>query len=146
VVDNGAGAAHIFAAIDQDDTNFILRLWDEAPTGKRQLITTGFLKASQCELDERTHEGNPYHPHTRSVPVEPGAIVEYVIRLYPFANTFRVGHKLVLELMNNEPLADEHNSLLPPDAYHLPVGRPVTHTIYRDAIHLSRLVLPFATA
>jgi uncharacterized protein len=34
---------------------------------------------------------------------------------------------------------------LPPDAYHLPVGRPVTHTVYRDAIHLSRLVLPFAT-
>jgi uncharacterized protein len=143
---HGAGAAHIFAAIDQDDTNFILRLWDEAPTGKRQLVTTGFLKASQRELDERTHEGNPYHPHTRSVPVEPGAIVEYVIRLYPFANTFRVGHKLVLELMNDEPLADEHNSLLPPDAYHLPVGRPVTHTIYRDAIHLSRLVLPYAKA
>ncbi|MFJ1549866.1 hypothetical protein [Streptomyces sp. NPDC088246] len=29
------------------------------------------------------------------------------------------------------------------DAFHLPVGRPVTHKIYRDAAHLSRLVLPF---
>ena len=36
--------------------------------------------------------------------------------------------------------------LLPPDAFHLPVGRPVTHTIYRDAEHPSRLVLPFAKA
>ncbi|MGO2095640.1 MAG: CocE/NonD family hydrolase C-terminal non-catalytic domain-containing protein [Candidatus Microbacterium stercoravium] len=27
----GTGAAHVFAEIDQDDTNFILRLWDEAP-------------------------------------------------------------------------------------------------------------------
>jgi hypothetical protein len=140
---HGAGAAHLFVAIDQDDTNFILRLWDEAPGGKRQLVTTGFLKASHRELDERTTEGNPYHPHTRSVPVEPGVINEYVIRLYPFANEFRAGHKLVLELMCDEPLVDEHNSLLPPDAFHLPVGRPVTHTIYRDAEHPSRLVMGF---
>jgi predicted acyl esterase len=141
---HGVGAAHIFAAIDQDDTNFILRLWDEAPDGRRQLVTTGFLKASHRELDERSTEGNPFHPHTRRVPVAVAVVNEYVVRLYPFANAFRVGHKLVLELMCDEPLVDEHNSLLPPDAYHLPVGRPVTHTIHRDAAHHSRLVLPVA--
>ena len=141
----GTGAAHLFAEIDQPDTNFILRLWDAAPNGSRQLLTTGFLKASHRELDERTTEGNPYHPHTRAVPVEPGAIEEYVLRLYPFASTFRPGHRLVVELSNDEPLADEHNALLPPDAFHLPVGRPVTHKIYRDALHQSRLVLPFTT-
>ena len=141
----GVGAAHLFAAIDQDDTNFILRLWDEAPSGKRRLVTTGFLKASHRELDGRTREGSPYHPHTRSVPVEVGVIQEYVIRLYPFANDFLPGHRLVVELMCNEPLVDEHNALLPPDAFHLPVGRPVTHTIFRDSAHPSRLVMPFAS-
>src|SRR5690606_7585936 len=139
----GSGAAHIFAAIDQDDTNFILRLWDVAPDGARQLLTTGYLKASHRELDERTTEGNPYHPHTRAVPVEPGKVEEYVLRLYPFAATLEPGHRLTAELSNNEPLQDAHNALLPPDAFHLPVGRPVTHTIYRDAEHPSRLVLPF---
>lgn len=142
----GAGAAHLFASIDQDDTNFILRLWDEAPGGRRQLVTTGYLKASHRELDEeRTTEGNPYHPHTRTVPVEPGKIEEYVLRLYPFAATLLPGHRLVAELSNDEPLADAHNALLPPDAFHLPVGRPVTHKVYRDAAHPSRLVLPFTT-
>jgi predicted acyl esterase len=139
----GTGAAHIFAEIDQPDTNFIMRLWDYAPNAKRQLITSGYLKASHRELDERTTEGNPRHPHTRTEPVEPGKIEEYVLRLFPFANTFLPGHKLTVELSNNEPLADEHNALLPPDAFHLPVGRPVTHKIYRDATHQSRLVLPF---
>jgi len=139
----GTGAAHIFAEIDQDDTNFILRMWDVAPDGSRQLITSGYLKASHRELDARTTEGNPYHPHTRSVPVEPGKVEEYVLRLYPFAATFLPGHRVVAELSNNEPLADDHNSLLPPDAFHLPVGRAVTHKIYRDASHPSRLVLPF---
>jgi uncharacterized protein len=141
----GTGAAHLFAEIDQPDTNFILRLWDAAPDGGRQLITTGFLKASHRELGERTTEGDPYHPHTRAVPVEPGRIEEYVLRLYPFASTLRPGHRLVAELSNDEPLADAHNALLPPDAFHLPVGRPVTHKIYRDALHPSRLVLPFTT-
>jgi putative CocE/NonD family hydrolase len=142
----GPGAAHLFAEIDAADTNFILRLWDAAPDGSRQLITTGYLKASHRELDDdRSAPGDPYHPHTRAVPVEPGAIEEYVLRLYPFAATLRPGHRLQAELSNDEPLTDEHNSLLPPDAFHLPVGRRVTHLIYRDAVHQSRLVLPFTT-
>jgi predicted acyl esterase len=141
----GVGAAHIFAEIDQPDTNFILRMWDYAPGDRRQLITTGYLKASHRELDERTTDGDPYHPHTAAVPVQPGTIGEYVVRLYPFAATFLPGHRLVMELSNDEPLADEHNARLPPDAFHLPVGRPVTHKIYRDAAHPSRLVLPFTS-
>jgi uncharacterized protein len=139
----GTGAAHLFVEIDQPDTNLILRLWDEAPGGKRQLLTTGYLKASHRELDlERSSEGSPVHPHTRAVPVEPGAIEEYVVRLYPFAATLLPGHRLVTELSNAEPLTDDHNALLPPDAFHLPVGRAVTHKIHRDAAHPSRLVLP----
>ncbi|CAI9410507.1 CocE/NonD family hydrolase [Nocardioides sp. T2.26MG-1] len=140
----GTGAAHLFVEIDQPDTNLILRFWDEAPGGGRQLITTAYLKASHRELDEeRSSYGDPVHPHTRAVPVEPGVIEEYVLRIYPFAATFLPGHRLVVELSNDEPLADEHNALLPPDAFHLPVGRPVTHKVYRDAAHPSRLVLPF---
>lgn len=87
----------------------------------------------------------PLPPAHGAVPVEPGVIEEYVVRLYPFAATFLPGHRLVVELSNDEPLADEHNALLPPDAFHLPVGRPVTHRVYRDAEHPSRLVLPFTT-
>ena len=141
----GTGAAHLFAEIDTDDTNFILRLWDEAPAGGRQLVTTGYLKASHRELDNRTTEGNPYHPHTLAVPVEPGKVEQYVVRLYPFANAFKPGHRLVVELSCNEPLADAHNSLLPPEAMHLPSGRATSHKVYRDAAHHSRLVLPFTT-
>ncbi|WP_018296464.1 CocE/NonD family hydrolase [Corynebacterium lubricantis] len=139
----GTGAAHIFAAIDQDDTNFILRFWDVAPSGKRQLITTGYLKASHNELSPESTPGNPIHPHTSKTPVTPGEINEYVIRVYPFAATFQPGHTLLVELSNNEPVADEHNAMLPPDAFHLPIGRATTTKIYRDAEHQSHLLLPF---
>lgn len=120
----GTGAAHIFAELDQPDSNFIVRLWDYAPNGKRQLITTGYLKASHRELDaERTTEGNPYHPHTRAVPVEPGAIEEYVLRLYPFANTFLPGRKLTVELSNGEP-ARRRAQRVAPAGRLPPAGRP----------------------
>ncbi|WP_040167581.1 CocE/NonD family hydrolase [Microbacterium gorillae] len=142
----GTGAAHLFVEIDQPDTNLIMRFWDEAPGGKRQLLTSAYLKASHRELSPESALGNPVHPHTRAVPVEPGVIEEYVLRIYPFAAVLLPGHRLVAELSNDEPLADEHNALLPPDAFHLPVGRPVTHKIYRDAQHPSRLVLPFTKA
>ena len=79
------------------------------------------------------------------MPVEPGRIEEYALRLYPFANTFTPDHRLTGELSCDEPPADEHDALLSPDAFHLPVGRPVTHKIYRDAAHRSRLLLPFTT-
>lgn len=140
----GTGAFHLFAAIDQDDTNWIMRMWDVGPGGKRQLLTTAYLKASMRELDpERSRPGSPVHPLTRKVPVEPGRVEEYVLRVYPMAATILPGHRVTVELSCNEPMVDEHNSLLPPDAFHLPVGRPVTHKVYRDAAHPSRLVLPF---
>lgn len=140
----GTGAFHLFAEIDQDDTNWIMRMWDVGPGGKRQLLTTAYLKASMRELDlEKSTPGSPVHPLTRKVPVEPGRIEEYVLRVYPMAATILPGHKVTVELSCNEPMVDEHNSLLPPDAFHLPVGRPVTHKVYRDAEHPSRLVLPF---
>ena len=141
----GTGAFHLFAAIDQDDTNWIMRLWDVAASGTRQLLTTAYLKASMRELDEAASTpGGPVHPLTRKVPVTPGAIEEYVLRVYPFAATILPGHRIVVELSCDEPMVDDHNALLPPDAFHVPVGRPVTHTVYRDAQHPSRLVLPFA--
>lgn len=140
----GTGAFHLFAAIDQDDTNWIMRMWDEAPQGRRQLLTTAHLKASMRELDEAaSRPGSPVHPLTSKAPVTPGEIEEYVLRIYPMAATILPGHRIVVELSCDEPMVDEHNSLLPPDAFHLPVGRPVSHTIYRDAEHPSRLVLPF---
>ena len=75
----------------------------------------------------RTTEGNPYHPHTRAVPVEPGTIEEYVAAPLPVRD--HVPARATAwwsELSNDEPLADEHNALLPPDAFHLP-GGPAGH-------------------
>ena len=141
----GTGAFHLFAAIDQDDTNWIMRMWDVGPGGKRQLLTTAYLKASMRELDpEESTPGSPVHPlHPQGAGRARAGSRSTCSGSIPMAATILPGHRVTVELSCNEPMVDEHNSLLPPDAFHLPVGRPVTHKVYRDAQHPSRLVLPF---
>ncbi|MDB5742268.1 MAG: X-Pro dipeptidyl-peptidase [Polaromonas sp.] len=143
----GTGALYIYAEIDTPDTNFIAKLYDVAPNGLRSLVTSGYLKASHRELDEvRSRPGEPWHPHTRALPVPPGEIIEYAIRLYPFSFLIKAGHRIQLELACNESIDGDDAKLLPPDSYHLPSGRATFHKIYRDAKHKSRLVLPIIQA
>ncbi|MET8421486.1 CocE/NonD family hydrolase C-terminal non-catalytic domain-containing protein [Streptomyces sp. NPDC005134] len=139
----GTGVAHLFAETDQEDTNFILRLWDETPGGARQLITSGYLKASHASSTRSAHRGEPLppaHPHgARGAREDRGVRAAALpVRSHLPARSPPGGG-----VSNDEPLADVYNALLPPDAFHLPVGRPVTHKIYRDTAHPSRLVLPF---
>ncbi|SDH60462.1 hypothetical protein SAMN05192534_1084 [Alteribacillus persepolensis] len=139
----GQGALYVYVEIDTDDTNLITKVYDVDPYGNRQLVTTGYLKASHRELDKSKSEPwKPHHPHTRSEPVPPGEVIEYAIKLYPFSNVFKAGHRLELELSCNESISDENAQLLPPDSYHLPSGRATTHKIYRDKAHPSHLLLP----
>lgn len=138
----GTGATHLFAEIDQDDTNFIMRVWDEAPGGARQLITSGYLKASHRELDERTTEGNPYHPHrARRTPDDRG------VRATPVPVRRDLPARSPAEGGTVERRTPGRRAPRPAAAGRVPPagGRPVTHKIYRDAAHRSRLVLPLTT-
>jgi uncharacterized protein len=139
----GPAALYVHVAIDTDDTNLIAKLYDVDPQGNRQVVSSGYFKASHRELDAaQSKPWRPHHPHTRSVPVPLGEVIEYAIRIYSFSTLFKAGHRIQLEVMCNEPFADAFAQLLPPDSYHLPSGRATTHKIFRDARHLSHLLLP----
>jgi hypothetical protein len=139
----GPGALYLHVSIDTDDTNFLVKLYDVDPHGKRVQMTTGWLKASHRELDaSKSTPWRPHHPHSRSIPVVPNDVVEYAIRIYSFSNVFKVGHRMELEISSQESLTDAAVALLPPDSFHLPSGRATTHKIYRDSKHMSHLLLP----
>jgi len=139
----GPGALYIYVSIDTDDTNFIVKLCDVDPHGNRTQMTTGWLKASHRELDEeKSLPWRPHHPHTRSVPVVPGEINQYAIVIHSMSNVFRAGHRIELEISNQEPFGDASIALLPPDSFHLPSVRATTHKIYRDRNQASYLLLP----
>lgn len=140
----GPAAFHLFASIDQDDTNWIVKLSDVAPTGKETTMAKGWLKASHRALDAtRSKPYNPYHPHTRAEPVNPGEINEYAIGLSNIVNVFKTGHRIKLEIESLESPRDPEIQI----HYHphLNSSRTTLHKIFRNREYQSHLVLPITS-
>ncbi|MFQ5804348.1 MAG: CocE/NonD family hydrolase C-terminal non-catalytic domain-containing protein, partial [Candidatus Methylomirabilales bacterium] len=134
------------AAIDQDDTNWIVIARDVAPDGRERELSKGFLKASHRALDEgRSMPWEPYHLHTHKDPVKPGEVYAYAIALAPIANVFRTGHqlKLVITCMDHAKLRTAAGSVGDSHApWHLCSSRTTMHQIFHDPNHPSHLVVP----
>lgn len=142
----GPIALHMYASIDQEDTNWIVAVKDVRPGGKETELTRGWLKASYRSVDEsKSKPGKPWHPHTNMEPVVPGEIYEYRVEINPTSNVFKPGHRLVLEITSMDypgvPPGRRgiHTRILPS---HVCSSKSTLHKIYRDKDHQSYLLLP----
>ena len=158
----GPAVLVLFAAIDQDDTNWIVTLKDVGPDpsvrtareGEREIrddlpereLTRGWLKASCRALDpERSLPWKPWHRLTRAArtPVVPGEIVEYQIEILATANLFRRGHRICLEIASADmPTGVSGMTNVEYIPYHLASSRTTLHKIYHDVKHPSHLLVP----
>ncbi|MFH1651245.1 MAG: CocE/NonD family hydrolase [Chloroflexota bacterium] len=144
----GQAALYLHAAIATEDAHFIIKLKDVSPDGSEFVLTRGWLKASHRELDkEKSKPWQPYHPHTRAVPVKPGEINEYAIEIRPFANLFRKGHRIKLEIWSCDYPADKMDLTLSwPGWSHLSYDKETTYHVHHSPQHASYLVLPLMPA
>jgi uncharacterized protein len=153
---------NLFAAIDQDDTNWIVILKDVGPDvsvhtvreGEREVpddlpereLTRGWLKASHRALDaKRSKPWKPWHPLTREAakPVAPGEVVEYAIEILSTANLFRRDHRICLDITSMDlptGVAGATNAEYVP--YHICSSRTTMHRIFHDVQRPSHLLLP----
>ena len=140
----GPATLYLNAALDGPDGDFIIKLKDVHPDGPEQVLTRGWLKASHREVDpERSKPWKPFHPHTKKVPVEPGAVSEYAIDLRPMANLFEKGHRIKIEIFSCDYPTDRLDfTLLWPVWSHLSYSRNVSYQVHHSASYPSRLVLP----
>ena len=152
----------LHAAIDQDDTNWIVVLKDVGPDvsvmsvreGEREIpknlhereISRGWLKASHRATDpKRSRPYWPWHPLTREAqkPVTPGAIEEYQIEVMATANLFRKGHRICLDITSLDlptGVAGATNAEYVP--YHICSSKTVLHKVYHDRKRPSHILLP----
>ncbi len=158
----GPMALYLHAAIDQDDTNWIIVVKDVGPDvsvrtarpgevdipddlAEREL-TRGWLKASHRAVDpERSTPWRPWHPLTRKAQqkIVPGEINEYAIEILSTANMFKAGHRICIDITSMDlpsGLAGAHDVEYAP--YHICSSRTVVHKIYHDTAHPSHLLLP----
>jgi len=137
----GPASLKLFASIDQDDTNWIVKLYDIAPTGNENRIAKGYLKASHRAIDpKKSKPYAPYHKHTSADPVVPGKIYEYDISLGTLTATFKTGHRIKLEIESLESARDPEMQI----HYHphLCSSKITLHKIYRNKEYQSHLKLP----
>jgi uncharacterized protein len=158
----GPAVLNLFAAIDQEDTNWIIILKDVGPDpsvrtareGEREIpddlpereLTRGWLKASNRALDpSRTKYWKPWHRLTRKArqKVMPGKIEEYAIEIFATANLFRRGHRICVEISSLDLSSGVQGATdveyIP---YHVCSSKTVVHKIYHDAAHPSHVLLP----
>lgn len=118
-----------------NDTDWYLKVKDIDVDGSERCVAEGWLKASHYELDEsKSKPYAPYHPHTRSLPIDPGQVILYASDLRMTSNVFLMGHKIRLEIAAQ----DQVQALW----YHLPHMAKVKHTIYSSGKQPSYLLLP----
>ena len=136
----GPVACVLYAAIDQDDTNWFVSIRDVAPGGKEVELTKGFITASHRALDEtRSTPYEPYHPHTEARPVAAGEVTEYAIALAPMSNVFKAGHRIKLVISSMDHARARNYELAPESLgrthapWHLCSSMTTLHKIHHDA-------------
>lgn len=137
---------YLYAAIDVDDANFLVKIWDIMPGGQRHPISRyGALKASHPYLPEKSLPWKPFHDHSRSEPVEPGKVNLYVIEINPLGWVFNPGHAVQLEITSMDFVEEQKTmwtgkvGAMGP----IPSARTIGYRIFRDAVHPSHLLMPF---
>lgn len=137
---------HLFASIDADDANFIVKLWQITQGGTRMpLCRTGSLKASYKLDKEKSQVGRPVHDYTKRVPVTPGEINEYVIEINPMGMVFDPGTCLELEIKATD-IYEHQSGAWQGKVGHLgpiPSVKTINYKIYRDADYPSHILLPY---
>ncbi|WP_052508052.1 CocE/NonD family hydrolase [Sphingomonas hengshuiensis] len=104
-------------------------------------VALGWLRASHRETDpERSTLLQPFHPHLREQPLEPGSAVPLDIEFWPGATRFEAGESLRLVIQGRDIYADGAPNL--PFARHQDTRNQGTHVLHSGPGRESHLLLP----
>ena len=118
-----------------------MQLIDRAPDGTLLYLNRGMLRASHRAIDRSqsqfTADGRiyrPWRPHAERSLVTPGAVVDYLIDVFPVGHVFLPGHELVVKV-HAPPLDDN-------DYAYVQKTLPGVNTLHFGPDTPSRLMLP----
>jgi len=126
----GVVEVRLFASSSARDTDFFAHLSDDDPEGIAMEVAYGMVRARHRNgLD-------------REELIEPGEVVEYVIRLTSIACRFRKGHRIRMEIASSSfPHYDRNHNTGGNDLFEADMV-VATQRIYRGAEHPSAVALP----
>ena len=120
----------LWAATTAVDTDFTGKLVDVYPDGYVRNLTDGIIRARYRYSTEKPER------------LTPGEVVEYSIDLWSTSNLFKAGHRIGLEVASSNFPRFDRNLNTGGDLGQEAEMRPAIQTIFHDAEHSSRLILP----
>lgn len=138
----GPIALRLWASTTSDEILWFISLLEVDESGNERLLTRGWLRGSQRQLDEqRSLPWQPYHSHVNRAPLEPGETYQFDIEVRPYAIHMRPGTRLAIRVkcVDNEKPATALNAIA---MGHLASPRHSRITVWHDDDHPSQLLLP----
>ena len=128
----GTLVAHLFAATNQPDTDWVVKLCDVDPSGR------------SINIQETIQRARFAGGTDRSRPIPSGKVTEFVMNLGTCAHLFKAGHRIRVQVSSSHfPHWDRNlNTGNPVGIDKLSDRRVAIQTVLHDAAHPSRIVLP----
>lgn len=90
---------NLYASTTDHEVLWFVSLLDIDPNGNETLLTRGWLRGSQRQLDpKKSRPWQPYHRHTQRERLTPNEIYEFNIEIRPYGILFRSGHRIGIRL------------------------------------------------
>ncbi len=90
---------NLYASTTDHEVLWFVSLLDIDPNGNETLLTRGWLRGSQRQLDpQKSRPWQPYHCHTQRELLTPNRIYEFSIEIRPYGILFRPGHRIGIRL------------------------------------------------
>ena len=138
----GPIALNLYAETSAAEVLWFISLLHRDADGKERLLTRGWLRGSQRELDtDKSLPWQPYHKHTSRAPITPGEVLEYNIEIRPYGIELQPGESLGLRIKCADDDVPE-NLLHVISMGHLSRKEASSITIHHSREYPSNLLLP----
>jgi predicted acyl esterase len=133
---------NLYGSTTDTEVLWFISLWHIDAEDRHTLLTRGWLRGSQRELDlEASHPWQPVHLHTRREPLEPNRIYEFNIEVRPYGILLKAGERIAVKIKSADD--DVANNFLE----QVGIGHVSRRTASRVAVHHnadypSHLLLP----
>jgi predicted acyl esterase len=133
---------NLYASTTDTEVLWFVSLLDIDRQGNETLLTRGWLRGSQRELDtKRSKPWQPYHSHFKRNPLTPNEIYEFNIEIRPYGILYKAGHRIGIRIKSAD---DEKptNFLQAIGMGHLWRQSASRVTVYHGSEFPSHLLLP----
>jgi predicted acyl esterase len=134
---------NLHASTTDTEALWFVMLFEENASGEEKILTRGWLRGSQRHIDpEKSKPWQPFHPHDRREPLNPGEIYEFSIEIMPTGILLKTGSRLGMKIKVTD-LGEKSTNFIDNHAYgHLHRETSAEITVYHNNVYPSCLLVP----